>query len=174
MLIRILTIVILSGERSNAEFLDHDYQLEGGEIKVGMSNAQTVRLGFLGIAVKRGCLAYVSRVNKEGGVSGRRLVLVDYDDRYEPIEAVSNTERLIDRDKVFALLNFLGTPTCRSILPMVNEAHIVLLGPISGAVFLRQPMQPLIFNTRASYEEEAEVLVAPVVSDLGWTRIPLF
>ena len=77
---------------------------------------------------------------------------MDYDDRYEPMETVSNTERLIDRDKVFALLDFLGTPTCRAILPMVNEANIVLLGPISGAVILRQPMQRLIFNTRASYD----------------------
>jgi len=174
MLIRILTVVTLSGERSNAQFLSRDHPLEAGEIKLGMSNAQTGRLGFLGTAVKQGCMAYLSRANKEGGVSGRRLVLVDYDDRYETIEAVSNTERLIDRDRVFALLNFLGTPTCRSIMPMLNEAHIVLLGPISGAVFLRQPMQPLIFNTRASYEEEAEVLVAHLVSDLGCKRIALF
>jgi branched-chain amino acid transport system substrate-binding protein len=174
MLIRILMVVTLSGERSNAQFLSHDHPLEAGEIKLGMSNAQTGRLGFLGTAVRQGCLAYLSRANKEGGVSGRRLVLVDYDDRYEPIEAVSNTERLIDRDKVFALLNFLGTPTCRSIMPMLNEAHIVLVGPVSGAVFLRQPMQPLIFNTRPSYEEEAEMLVAHLISDLGCKRIALF
>src|ERR1700720_2112814 len=115
-----------------------------------MSNAQTGRIGLMGIEVRRGCEAYFTRINKEGGVAGRRLILVDYDDHYEPVETVSNTERLIDRDKVFALLNFLGTPTCRAIIPMLNEAHIVLLGPISGALFLRQPMQSLIFNTRAS------------------------
>ena len=172
--IRLLTVATLSVERSSAQFLSHDHPLDPGEIKLGMSNAQTGRLGFLGTAVKQGCLAYFTRANKEGGVSGRRLVLVDYDDRYEPIEAVSNTERLIDRDGVFALLNFLGTPTCRSVLPMLNEAHIVLLGPISGAAFLRNPMQPLIFNTRASYAEEAEVLVAHLVSDLGCKRIALF
>jgi len=91
MSIRILTILTLSGERSNAQFLSHDHPLEAGKIKLGMSNGQTGRLGFLGTAVKRGCLAYLSRANKEGGVSGRRLELVDYDDRYEPIEAVSNT-----------------------------------------------------------------------------------
>jgi len=91
--------------------------------------------------------------------------LVDYDDRYEPINAVSNTERLIDHDKVFALLNFLGTPTTRAILPMVSESNIVLLGPISGAELLRQPIQPFVFNTRASYREEAEMLVSHLVAD---------
>src|SRR6202043_299453 len=141
---------------------------------IGMSNAETGRIALLGIEIRQGCEAYFTRVNKEGGIAGRRLILVDYDDRYEPVETVSNTERLIDRDKVFALLNFLGTPTCRAILPMVNEANIVLVGPISGAAILRQPMQRLIFNTRASYGEEAETLVAHLVSDLGCKRIALF
>ena len=81
-------MVTLSGERSNAQFLTHEHPLEAGEIKLGMSNAQSGRLGLLGTAVRQGCLAYLSRANKEGGVSGRRLVLVDYDDRYEPIEAL--------------------------------------------------------------------------------------
>jgi len=173
-LIRVLGVVTLSGEEVSAQFLSHEHPAGAGEIKLGTSNAETGRLGFQGTAIKKGSLACLARVNKGGGVFGRKLVLVDYDDRSEPIEAVSNTERLIDRDKVFALMNFLGTPTCRSVLPMLNEAHMVLLGPISGAEFLRQPMQPLIFNTRASYDEEAEMLVGHLVSDLGCKRIALF
>ena len=57
---------------------------------------------------------------------------------------------------------------------MVNEAKIVLVGPVSGAAIFRQPMQRLIFNTRASSGEEAEMLVAHLVSDLGCKRIALF
>ena len=173
-LIRVLTVVTLSREGVNAQFLSHEHPVEAGEIRLGTSNAQTGRLGFEGTAIKLGSFACLTRANKEGGVFGRKLVLVYYDDRGEPIEAVSNTERLIDQDRVFALMNFLGTPTCRSVLPMLNEAHMVLLGPVSGAAFLRQPMQPLIFNTRASYGEEAEVLVAHLVADLGCKRIALF
>ena len=174
LVIGVVAVLSLSGQRASAQFLSHDHPLTGSEIKIGMSNAQSGRIGLLGIQVRQGCSAYFTRVNKEGGVAGRRLVLVDYDDRYEPVETVSNAERLIDRDKVFALLNFLGTPTCRAILPMVNEANIVLVGPISGAAILRQPMQRLIFNTRASYAEEAETLVSHLVTDLGCKRIALF
>jgi branched-chain amino acid transport system substrate-binding protein len=167
-------VLPVSGERALAQFLSHDHPLSDGEIKIGMSNAQTGRIGELGLQIRQGCAAYFTRINQAGGVGGRRLVLVDYDDRYEPVETVSNTERLIDQDKVFALLNFLGTPTCRAILPMVNEANIVLVGPVSGAAILRQPPQRLIFNTRASYTEEAETLVAHLVTDLGCQRIALF
>jgi branched-chain amino acid transport system substrate-binding protein len=174
LLIGVLAVLQVSGERAFAQFLSHDHPLSDGEIKIGMSNAQTGRIGALGLQIRQGCAAYFTRINQAGGVGGRRLVLVDYDDRYEPVETVSNTERLIDQDKVFALLNYLGTPTCRAILPMVNEANIVLVGPITGAPILRQPPQRLIFNTRASYTEEAETLVAHLVTDLGCQRIALF
>jgi branched-chain amino acid transport system substrate-binding protein len=169
-----LVILLLSDERAAAQFLSRDHPLSTGEIKIGMSNAQTGRAALLGTEIRQGCEAYFAKVNKAGGVAGRRLILVDYDDHYEPVEMVSNTERLIDEDKVFVLLDFLGTPTCRAILPMVNEADIVLVGPISGASILRQPMQRLIFNTRASYGEEAETLVAHLVADLGCKKIALF
>ena len=174
LLIGVLVVFPLLCQRADGQFLSHDHPLSGGEIKIGMSNAETGRIALLGIEIRQGCEAYFTRVNKEGGVAGRRLVLVNYDDRYEPVETVSNAERLIDRDKVFALLDFLGTPTCRAILPMVNEANIVLMGPISGAAIFRQPLQRLIFNTRASYGEEAETLVAHLVADLGCKRIALF
>jgi branched-chain amino acid transport system substrate-binding protein len=174
LLIVVLAVLSLSGQRASGQFLSHDHPLSDSEIKIGMSNAQTGRIGVLGVQIRQGCAAYFTRVNKAGGVGGRRLILVDYDDRYEPVETVGNTERLIDQDKVFALVDFLGTPTCRAILPMVNEANIVLVGPISGAAILRQPMQRLIFNTRASYAEEAETLVAHLVTDLGCKNIALF
>jgi branched-chain amino acid transport system substrate-binding protein len=174
LLIGVLVVLPLSGERAAGQFLSHDHPLSAGEIKIGMSNAETGRIGLLGIEIRHGCEAYFTRINKHGGVGGRRLVLVNYDDRYEPVDTVSNVERLVDQDKVFALLDFLGTPTCRAILPMINEANIVLVGPISGAAIFRQPMQRLIFNTRASYGEETETLVSHLVADLGCKRIALF
>ncbi|HEX7194916.1 MAG TPA: ABC transporter substrate-binding protein [Chthoniobacterales bacterium] len=164
----------VSSERADAQFLSRVHVVDGNEIKLGMSGAETGRLGFLGSAAKRGCLACFARANREGGISGRKVVLINYDDRNEPIEAVSNAERLIDHDKVFALLNFLGTATSRAVLPMVSESNIVLLGPISGAEIFRQPMQTYVFNTRASYEDEVEMLVSHLIADLGVKKIALF
>ena len=166
--------VFMSSEAAKAQFLSRVHPIENNEIKLGMSHAETGRLGFLGTAAKRGTQACFARANAEGGISGRKVRLIDYDDHNEPIEAVSNTERLIDHDNVFALLNFLGTATSRAVIPMVSESNIVLLGPLSGAEVLRRPIQPYIFNTRASYEEEAEVLVSHLITDLGIRKIALF
>ena len=82
----------------------------------------------MGEAVKRGCEAYFSRVNRQGGVFGRKLVLVSYDDRNEPLEVVANTQRLINTDRVFALIGFSGAENCRAVVPMLNDARIVLVG----------------------------------------------
>ena len=166
--------VFMSSEAAEAQFLSRVHPVEGDEIKLGMSYAETGRLGFLGRAAKRGTQACFVRANAEGGISGRKVLLIAYDDHNEPIETVSNTERLIDRDNVFALLNFLGTPTSRAVLPMVSESNIVLLGPLSGADVFRHPIQTCIFNTRASYEEEVEVLVSHLIADLGIRKIALF
>jgi len=165
---------LMSSERADAQFLSRVHVFDGNEIRLGMSGAETGRLGFLGSAAKQGCLASFAHANREGGIFGHKVVLIDYDDHNEPVEAVNNAERLIDRDKVFALLNFLGTATSRAVLPMVNESNIVLLGPISGAEIFRQPIQTYVFNTRASYGDEVEMLVSHLIADLGVKKIALF
>jgi branched-chain amino acid transport system substrate-binding protein len=138
-----------------------------------MSSSQTGRSGFVGDAVKRGCKAYFSKVNRQGGVFGRKLVLVSYDDRNEPLEAVANTQRLINTDRVFALIGFNGAANCRAVLPMLNDARIVLVGPVTGAAGLHDPVPEMVFNTRPSYEEEIEVLIDRMVSDLKLTRVAI-
>jgi branched-chain amino acid transport system substrate-binding protein len=174
LLIGVLAAFATFGARAGAQFLSREHPVSADEIKIGMSVPETGRAGAIGMEIYQGCEAYITKVNRDGGVAGRRLTLVDYDDRYEPVETVSNVESLIDRDKVFALLGFYGTSTCRAILPMVNDADIVMVGPISGSPSLRQPMQRLIFNLYATYAGEADSLVDHIVTDLGCKSIALF
>ena len=174
LLIGVLAAFATFGARAGAQFLSREHPVSADEIKIGISAPETGRAGAIGMEILQGCEAYFAKVNRDGGVAGRRLTLVDYDDRYEPVETVSNVESLIDRDKVFALLGFYGTSTCRAILPMVSDANIVMVGPISGSPSLRQPMQRLIFNLYATYAGEAESLVDHIVADLGCKSIALF
>jgi branched-chain amino acid transport system substrate-binding protein len=156
-----------------AQFVSQEHPVQRDEIRIGMSSSQTGRSGFVGEAVKRGCKAYFSKVNRQGGVFGRKLVLVSYDDRNEPLEAVANTQRLINADRVFALIGFNGAANCRAVLPMLNDARIVLVGPVTGAAGLHDPVPEMVFNTRPSYEEETEVLIDRMVSDLKLTRVAI-
>jgi branched-chain amino acid transport system substrate-binding protein len=148
--------------------------LSDDEIRIGSSCALTGHASFLGTQTLRGALAYLNDVNEKGGVHGRRIRLISYDDAYDPARCVANTQKLINQDKVFALTCYVGTPTAVKIIPLVEEAKIPLVGLFTGASVLREPFQRYIINIRASYYEETGEVVRHMVEDLGITRVAVF
>ncbi len=133
------------------------------EIVLGQSAPLSGPSAQLGRDYREGSLAWFAEVNRKGGIHGRRLRLVSLDDRYEPALTLSNTRRLIERERAFALFGYVGTPTTKEILPLVDQARIPLVAPLTGARLLREPLRPMVFNLRASYRAEVERIVAELV-----------
>lgn len=125
----------------------------------------------LGDGMRLGIAAAFEEVNQSGGVHGRRLELVSYDDAYEPEAAIDNTQQLINSGDVFALIGAVGTPTSRSAVPVATAGDIPYIAPFTGAAFLRDPEQTVVINLRASYNQETEEMVDRLVSELGIDRI---
>ena len=134
------------------------------EIKLGMVNAQSGPASGLGRGMRAGAQAYFQDLNARGGVHGRQISMVIADDGYEPDRAVDETLKMIDQQRTFALFGYVGTPTANAVLPIVKEMDIPLVGLFTGAMTLRQPVTPQLFNVRASYDDEAEALVAHFVA----------
>ena len=138
----------------------------------GQSAAFTGPAQELGRNMRLGIQAAFHEVNQLGGVHGRRLELSSLDDAYEPEAAVTNTIRLIDQDKVFALIGEVGTPTSRSATPVAADAGVPFIAPFTGAEFLRDDEKwDNIINMRASYYQETEEMVARLTTDLSIDRI---
>ncbi len=144
------------------------------EIIIGMSNALTGPASALGSGVKAGAMAYFKKINDGGGVNGRKIKVISYDDGYEPKRTVDNTNRLITEDKVFALFGYVGTPTSTAVLPILNKEKILYWAPFTGAEFLRMPVTKNIFNVRGSYFDEAEMQVKYLTDKLGKKKIGVF
>jgi ABC-type branched-subunit amino acid transport system substrate-binding protein len=146
-------------------------------IVVGMSAAFTGPSRGLGIELYRGSAAYFAEVNAHGGVHDRKIRVQAYDDGYNPDPAVDNTLRLIEKDDVFALFDYVGTPTTTRVLPLLKrfeDRHILLFCPFTGAEPHRQPpYQPFVFNLRASYADETAGLVDHFV-EIGRKKIAVF
>ena len=155
------------------EQIDSDASLGVFDDRVvfGQSAAFSGPAKDLGTGMHRGIQAAFEEVNQSGGVHGRRLELVSFDDAYEPEAAIDNTQRLIDSGDVFALIGAVGTPTSRSAVPVASAADIPYIAPFTGAAFLRDPQQNNVINLRASYNQETEEMVARLVSELGIERI---
>jgi branched-chain amino acid transport system substrate-binding protein len=144
------------------------------EIVLGMSNALSGPASGLGTGLKAGAIAYFDRVNEAGGVNGRKIKLISYDDGYEPERTASMTHKLINQDKVFALFGFVGTPTSAAAVPFATKMGVPYIAPFTGAEFLRNPVNPIVFNVRASYFDETEGMVQHLTKDLGIKKIGVF
>jgi branched-chain amino acid transport system substrate-binding protein len=144
------------------------------EIVIGMSNALSGPAAGLGTGLKAGATAYIDKVNAAGGVHGRKIRLISYDDGYEPEQTAAMTRKLIEQDKVFALFGYVGTPTSAAAVPSASKNGVPYIAPFTGAEFLRNPVNPIIFNVRASYFDETEGMVAHLTADLGIKKVGVF
>ena len=141
-------------------------------VHFGQSSALDGPAKALGEGMRLGIQAAFAEVNRGGGVHGRRLRLTTLDDRYEPVEAIANTRRLIKEEKVFGLIGMVGTPTSKAAEPIATRAGVPYLGAFTGAEFLRDvEKRPTVINVRASYYQETEEMVERLTGDLGLSRI---
>ena len=129
------------------------------EILIGQSAALTGPAAELGQQMQAGAQAYFKAVNTQGGVFSRRIRMVTLDDGYEPERAAANTRQLIEKDKVFALFGYVGTPTSNAALPLFTAAKVPFFAPFTGAESMRRPVNRNIFNVRTSYMAETQAIV---------------
>ena len=143
-------------------------------IVFGQSAAFSGPARNLGLEYRRGIEMAFAEVNESGGVHGRSLELLSIDDAYEPEAAITNTTELIARQKVFALIGAVGTPTSRSAVPLAHADNVPYIAPFTGAAFLRDRQWNNVINLRASYYQETEKIVDFLTRSLGINRIGVF
>jgi ABC-type branched-subunit amino acid transport system substrate-binding protein len=117
-----------------------------------------------------GAKLYLDSINAAGGVNGQTVKLVSMDDKFDPPTAAANAQKLITSDNVLALFLTRGTPHNQAIMPLLGTHHVPLIAPSSGASLLHFPVNPWIFNVRATYQREAERAVRHL-SLIGIERI---
>lgn len=138
------------------------------EILIGMSTALTGPAADLGIEVRDGVKAAFAEANSHGGIHGRKLRLRVLDDGYEPSRTAPNMRKLIETDRVCAVIGNVGTPTAIASVPIVNSTRTPFFGAYTGAAFLRRsPPDRYVINYRASYAEETAAMVEALVKIAG-------
>jgi branched-chain amino acid transport system substrate-binding protein len=119
----------------------------------------------------KGVDAYIERVNSQGGLNGRLVKLIRYDDAFNPEKTLENTKRLIEQDGALVLFGMGSAPSTAAILPYAAEKGIPVLGSLSGANSLRKPL-PGLFHFRASFGDEINRISAHF-STIGIKRVAL-
>lgn len=113
-----------------------------------------------GNSFKDGATAYFSKINEAGGIKGKKIRIITYNDNSDSGLVLKNTEKLIEVDKVFALFGYAGvTSTYSNIIPFIKKANIPFFAPVSGSESLRAPLVKQIFCLRAGFNEEAIAMI---------------
>lgn len=140
------------------------------DITIGSCSALDGPARKLGTDTVTGASAYFSMINDQGGVNGRKLKLVPYDDGYDP----DKTQQCFDRqmkENAFALGFMVGTPTALKYIPLVEENKVPMVGLFTGAQALYTPVRHWVITVRASYFDETREQVDNLWNVLGMKKI---
>lgn len=139
-------------------------------VLIGQSVSLTGPLASIGTDFSEGFKTYIDEVNRGGGVFGRQLKIVLMDDGYVPQRSLSNTEKMITEDGVFALAGNLGTGNVMAVLPLLADKRVPLFAPFTGADSPRRTPNRYLFTVMASYGNEIEKMVQHLTT-IGITSI---
>ena len=128
------------------------------EIVIGCSNSFSGPLAYTGEQATRfGVDLYFKVVNDAGGINGRKVRTVYYDDGYKPQEAVANTRKLVEQDKIFAVIAPQGTAPVAATLDYLEENRVPLLFPFQGSPITRG--KKYVFSGMTLYDRQARMMV---------------
>jgi branched-chain amino acid transport system substrate-binding protein len=110
--------------------------------------------------------AYFKKINAEGGINGRKINFVTYDDAYSPPKAVEQVRKLVESDEVLLVFNPLGTPSNTAIQKYLNSKKVPQLFVATGATKWNDPKNfPWTMGWQPSYQSEALIYAKYVLKE---------
>src|SRR2546425_7270956 len=127
------------------------------EIKIGNIMPYSGPASAYGV-IGRTEAAYFKKINAEGGINGRKINFVSYDDAYSPPKAVEQARKLVESDEVLFIFNSLGTPSNSAIHKYMNSKKVPQLFVATGATKWNDPKDfPWTMGWQPSYQSEGRV-----------------
>jgi branched-chain amino acid transport system substrate-binding protein len=113
----------------------------------------------------------VVEINNQGGINGRKLKLVVEDHGYDPKKAVLATQKLVQKDKIFAMVGTIGTATSLASMPLLFEKNIPHLFPLTAAREMYEPLHKLKYSFAATYYDQMRAGVKYIVKQKGYKKV---
>lgn len=122
----------------------------------------------------RGLAAYAEYINDQGGIHGRRLKVIVEDDQYQPSKTVAAVKKMVEQDKVFALVNVVGTSNLSAVQDYLVQKGVPVVFYSTGSTKFQDPVNPYFFAGLMPYDLEAKILVRYGVETLGVSKFAVF
>ncbi len=143
------------------------------EIVIGSHQDLSGPIAGWGTQVKLGLEMRAREINEAGGIHGRKIRLVIEDNAYDPKKAIMVTNKMISRDKVFAFVGNMGSPTAGATKPIISGKKIPQMFPLTAASLFYDPYDRYSFLGFTPYYDQARCIVKYFVEKKGYKRIGL-
>src|SRR6201993_2647870 len=169
----LMACVVLATAPASAQ-KRYDTGASDTEIKIGNVEAYSGPASAYGVIGKTE-EAYFKMVNDAGGVNGRKINFISYDDGYSPPKTVEQVRKLIESDEVFLIFNALGTPTQSAVQKYQNTRKVPQLFVATGASKWNDPKEfPWTMGFQPSYRVEARIFAKYILKNKPDAKVAVF
>jgi branched-chain amino acid transport system substrate-binding protein len=118
--------------------------------------------------------AYFNKINAEGGINGRKINFISYDDGYSPPKTVEQARKLVESDEVLFIFNSLGTPPNSAIQKYMNSKKVPQLFVATGATKWNDPSEyPWTMGWQPNYQSESRIYAKYILKNLPNAKIAI-
>ncbi|MCO5105942.1 MAG: ABC transporter substrate-binding protein [Burkholderiaceae bacterium] len=141
------------------------------EIVIGSIQDLSGPLAGFGKQDRLGMMLRVDEVNEQGGVNGRKLRLIVEDSGYDPRRAVLAAQKLVNQDKIFAMVAHIGTAQNMAAMPIQFEKNVINFFPITAAREMYEPFHRLKYSFAATYYDQIRHAAPKLAKEKGAKKV---
>ncbi len=158
--------------------LSHAYEKKdegilNAEVILGSSQPMSGTLAYMGKAVDEGMRTYFEMVNTSGGVNGRKIKLITYDDELKPAKSVANAKLLVERDNVLAMVGNIGHATNMSAYEYSSTKKVPTVGALSISDLTSNPARDYLYVLPSPQSTETAAYIDHAVNQLKAKRVAI-
>jgi branched-chain amino acid transport system substrate-binding protein len=137
------------------------------EITIGSIQDLSGPIAGFGKQARNGMQLRLDELNEQGAIHGRKITLVVEDSAYDPRKAVLAAQKLVNQDKIFAMVQHIGTAHNNAALPVQLEKGVINWFPLTSSQDMFQPFHKLKFSFAASYFDQMRVAAPRLAKEKG-------
>lgn len=149
--------------------------ISASEIVIGTHQDLSGPIKVWGVPVSNGMKMAVEEINAAGGIQGRKIRMILEDNGYDPKRAVLASQKMVERDKIFAMIGPMGSPTVLAAQDILFDAGVLQLFPLTAAEFTfkfdpTKPQERLKFNNLLPYVESTRAALKYMMEWKGFQK----
>ncbi|MDB5752333.1 MAG: periplasmic binding domain protein [Ramlibacter sp.] len=141
------------------------------EVVLGSIQDLSGPIAGFGKQVRLGMMLRADEINEQGGINGRRIKLVIEDSAYDPKKAVLAAQKLVNQDRIFAMIGHIGAAQNMAAMPVQFEKNFINFFPVTAAREMYEPFHCLKYSFAATYYDQMRTLVPKLAKEKRATKV---